>query len=110
MKNNNNVYKNDKPKVKIQKNSKSAESSVSAENFNVPIDIPATPFRSCPETCEEMINTYGTYNIQPTANTENDFPAIAQGTPEYMAERPLEFFRGREDENPAKDTSDKHCL
>ena len=106
----NNIYKNNKPKIKIKKNSKSAGSPVSAENFKVPLDIPATPFRSCPETCEEIINTYGTYNIQPTANTENDFPAIAQGTPEYMAERSREFFRGEEDSNPASDTSDKHCL
>ena len=45
-----------------------------------------------------------------TANTENDFPAIAQGIPKYMKERPLEFFRGADDPNPAADTSDKHCL
>ena len=57
-----------------------------------------------------MINTYGTYNIQATANTANDFPAIAQGTPPYMKERPLEFFRGEEDENHAANTSDGHCL
>ncbi len=99
-----------KSHLKVNRMSKSKESPKSAENFSPPISIPATPFRSCPETCEEMINTYGTYNIQATANTENDFPTIAQGTPDYMAERPLEFFRGREDENPAKDTSDKHCL
>ena len=82
----------------------------SNENFSPPLEIPATPFCSCPETCEEMINTYGTYNIQATANSANDFPAIAQATPPYMKERPLEFFRGREDENPAEDTSDGHCL
>ena len=28
----------------------------------------------------EMLNTFGTYNIQPTANTDNEFPAIAQGS------------------------------
>lgn len=32
-----------------------------------------------PETAEEMVNVYGTYEIQPTANTENQYPAIAQG-------------------------------
>lgn len=34
-----------------------------------------------PENAEELINKYGTYEIQPTADTENDFPAIAQGLP-----------------------------
>lgn len=28
----------------------------------------------------DMVNRYGTYNIQPTADTENEFPAIKQGT------------------------------
>ena len=79
-------------------------------NFSPPLEISATPFRSCPETSEEMINTYGTYEIQATANTENDFPAIAQGTPEYMKKRSLEFFRGADDPKPAADTSDEHCL
>lgn len=27
----------------------------------------------------DMVNKYGTYNIQPTNNTDNTFPAIAQG-------------------------------
>ena len=32
-----------------------------------------------PETAFEMINKYGTYNIQPTADTRNTFPAISHG-------------------------------
>lgn len=32
-----------------------------------------------PETAEEMVNFYGTYQIQPTADTDNQYPAIAQG-------------------------------
>ena len=35
-----------------------------------------------PETAEELINKYGTYEIQPTADTDNPFPAIAQGRPD----------------------------
>ena len=102
-------------KSKKSKEKKSIENRVEMNseqraNFSPPLEIPATPFRSCPVTCEEMINTYGTYEIQATANTENDFPAIAQGTPKYMKERPLEFFRGADDPNPAADTSDEHCL
>ncbi len=34
-----------------------------------------------PDTALEIINKYGTYNIQPTADTDNDFPKIAQGLP-----------------------------
>lgn len=34
-----------------------------------------------PETPYEMVNKYGTYEIQPTAETENEFPTIAQGLP-----------------------------
>ena len=32
-----------------------------------------------PETAEEMVNCFGTYEIQPTADTDNQYPAIAQG-------------------------------
>ena len=34
-----------------------------------------------PESCYEYVNKYGTYNIQPTADSDYDFPAIAQGLP-----------------------------
>lgn len=33
-----------------------------------------------PSDAFEMVNKYGTYNIQPTADTVNPFPAIAQGS------------------------------
>ena len=34
-----------------------------------------------PETSSEMVNKYGTYEIQSTCDTDNEFPAIAQGLP-----------------------------
>ena len=34
-----------------------------------------------PETSFELLNKYGTYNIQPTADSDNDFPKISQGLP-----------------------------
>ena len=34
-----------------------------------------------PDDCFDMVNKYGTYNIQPTADTDNEYPAIAQGMP-----------------------------
>lgn len=50
------------------------------KRFHAPVELSALPYCTNPETCEEMLNTFGTYNIQPTANTENEFPAIAQGS------------------------------
>lgn len=32
-----------------------------------------------PETAFDMVNKFGTYNIQPTADADHEFPAIAQG-------------------------------
>ena len=36
---------------------------------------------SQPYNCFELTNKYGTYNIQPTADSDHDFPKIAQGLP-----------------------------
>ncbi len=80
------------------------------ENFSVPVDVGAKSYDCTPETAEEMVNAYGTYNIQPTADTDNDFPAIAQGTTKEMKERPLRFFRGPNDPNPAADMSGEDCI
>ena len=40
-----------------------------------------------PKNVFEQINKYGTYNIQPTADTDNDYPAIAQGCPKEVIEQ-----------------------
>lgn len=42
----------------------------------------AEPFEGQPESCFDLVNQYGTYEIQPTADTENVFPLIAHGLPE----------------------------
>lgn len=34
-----------------------------------------------PVDVHDMLNKYGTYQIQPTADSENAFPKIAQGLP-----------------------------
>ena len=36
-----------------------------------------------PETPSEMLNKYGTYEIQPTGETDNEFPTISQGLPKF---------------------------
>ena len=45
----------------------------------------ATPdvhqFRGVPESCFDLVNMYGTYNIQPTGDTEHLFPLIAPAPP-----------------------------
>ncbi len=50
-----------------------------------PFPHDATPdvhdFSAPPENVRELINMYGTYNIQPTADTDNVFPLIAPGLP-----------------------------
>ena len=53
----------------------------------------ATPdvhhFSGVPENCFDLVNQYGTYNIQPTADTENVFPLIAPGLPRAWKEMRL---------------------
>lgn len=34
-----------------------------------------------PFDTEDIVNKFGTYNIQPTADTKNLFPQISQGLP-----------------------------
>ncbi|MBQ0083993.1 MAG: hypothetical protein KBS52_04435 [Clostridiales bacterium] len=35
--------------------------------------------QGAPETSFDMLNKYGTYEIQPTSETDNEYPKIAQG-------------------------------
>ncbi len=34
-----------------------------------------------PETAEDMVHKYGTYEIQPTLDSDNEFPKIGTGLP-----------------------------
>ncbi len=43
-----------------------------------------------PKTASEMVNKYGTYEIQPTADSDNDFPKIAQGLPKKKNRKVLD--------------------
>ncbi len=42
-------------------------------------EMPLENIKKPPETAEEQINCYGTYEIQSTADNDNMYPAIAQG-------------------------------
>lgn len=46
--------------------------------------------KGMPETASEMVNFYGTYEIQATAETDNMYPAIAQGYNPKMKTRDCE--------------------
>lgn len=46
---------------------------------NIMTDVSVLPNKGMPETAEQMVNFYGTYEIQATAETDNQYPAIAQG-------------------------------
>ena len=54
-----------------------------------PVDeTPMThPFFGQPDSTFDLVNKYGTYNIQPTNEQENPFPAIAQGTPKAWKDK-----------------------
>ena len=41
--------------------------------------ISAVSNNGMPDSSFDMVNFYGTYEIQPTADTNNMYPAIAQG-------------------------------
>ena len=45
------------------------------------------PFFGQPEDTFELINKYGTYNVQLTNEQENPFPAIAQAMPTQWKDR-----------------------
>ncbi len=50
----------------------------------------SVPTHDLPETAGELATTYGTYEIQNTADTENQYPAIAQGFNSKIIERDCE--------------------
>ena len=47
--------------------------------FDQTPDVHAFP--GDPDNCFDLINQYGTYNIQPTADGDHLFPMIAPGLP-----------------------------
>lgn len=42
-------------------------------------EIPANPVLGQPESAFELLRKYGTYEIQPTNDSDNKFPTISQG-------------------------------
>lgn len=52
-----------------------------------------TAVQGQPQNVYEMLHKYGTYEIQPTNDSDNEFPEIAQGLPpeKYHTEIEPEF-------------------
>ena len=46
-----------------------------------------------PEGDDDVINKYGTYEVQRTSGTENEYPQIAQGLSPQAAEQQLKAAR-----------------
>ena len=44
-------------------------------------EMSVTAILGQPETPFDLVNKYGTYEIQPTNDSDNDFPKISQGLP-----------------------------
>ena len=51
------------------------------------------PVMGNPETCDEILHKFGTYNIQPTADSENSFPKISHGLPASRKKKNYKGFR-----------------
>ncbi len=51
------------------------------------MELSATPIMGQPETVYDMLNKYGTYEIQPTNDSDNEYPTISQGLPNEAAHR-----------------------
>jgi len=51
----------------------------SENNKKIMTEMSTVANKGMPEDAYEMVNFYGTYEIQATAETDNQYPAIAQG-------------------------------
>lgn len=54
------------------------------------IDFAADAVMGMPIDNYEILHKYGTYEIQPTADSDNEFPEIAQGLPKAKWYKELE--------------------
>lgn len=57
------------------------------DEYQVEMMPSAVSVGDAPDDSFQLVNKYGTYEIQPTADTDNKFPAIAQGFSRKEQER-----------------------
>ena len=70
------------PRVRVMKKRKKQPFSTT--------ELAAEAIVGMPEDAFGMVNKYGTYNIQPTADSDNEFPEIAQGLPKAKEHKEVE--------------------
>ncbi len=80
------------------------------QNFPETEDIAKVPLGHIAEqhkTAFDMVNAYGTYEIQPTADTDNMYPCIAQGFSENMikTDRQNKHYKGDKFEKTKSNTN-----
>lgn len=46
-----------------------------------------------PDSCWEMVNRWGTYEVQATQDTDNPYPSIAQGYPSGPVKDPSDPWK-----------------
>ncbi len=56
------------------------------KNKKIRLTPSSTAVHGQPHDVFDLLNKYGTYNIQPTSDSDNEFPHIAQGLPKADAE------------------------
>lgn len=57
------------------------------DEYQVEMTPSAVSVGDAPDDSFQLVNKYGTYEIQPTADTDNKFPTIAQGFSQKEQER-----------------------
>ena len=57
------------------------------DEYQVEMTPSAVSVGDAPDDSFQLVNKYGTYEIQPTADTDNKFPTIAQGFSRKEQER-----------------------
>ena len=63
----------------MNKNKKKNLKDKKIDEYQVEMTPSAISVGDAPDDSFQLVNKYGTYEIQPTADTDNKFPAIAQG-------------------------------
>ncbi len=78
------------------------------KNNKIDIEMSSKSYDGVPETSFDLVNKYGTYEIQPTSDMQNEWPEIAQGCPEDYR-KPTVLNKRVKDErlNPKQDKTSK---
>ena len=71
----------------MNKKKKNNLQNTKIDEYQIEMTPSAVSVGDAPDDSFQLVNKYGTYEIQPTADTDNKFPAIAQGFSRKEQER-----------------------